>query len=300
MATIDLNSDLGEGYGMWSLGDDPAMLDIVTSANVACGFHAGDSDIMLATAKIAKEKGVSIGAHPSYRDLHGFGRRPVAGLTASEIETMVAYQIGALQALATMAGHRVTHVKVHGALSNVACVEPMAARALAAAIKAVDRELIWVVLPRTEIERAGEAASLPLAREVFADRAYEDDAQLMARSKQGSVLHDADAHGERSGGGQRLRQGDQDADRHHLRARRHPGRRRDRTPDPQGPRAKRPPPRTIRQDNEGCLNVRRAATASSANEPMMHLPVVASSRTAGRARRLPRHCEEPLRRSNPA
>jgi UPF0271 protein len=193
MATIDLNSDLGEGYGMWSLGDDPAMLDIVTSANVACGFHAGDSDIMLATAKIAKEKGVSIGAHPSYRDLHGFGRRPVAGLTASEIETMVAYQIGALQALATMAGHRVTHVKVHGALSNVACVEPMAARALAAAIKAVDRELIWVVLPRTEIERAGEAASLPLAREVFADRAYEDDAQLMARSKQGSVLHDADA-----------------------------------------------------------------------------------------------------------
>jgi UPF0271 protein len=197
MATIDLNSDLGEGFGMWSMGDDPSMLDIVTSANVACGFHAGDSDIMLRTAKLAKDKGVSIGAHPSYRDLHGFGRRPVPGLTASEIETMVAYQIGALQALATMAGHRVTHVKAHGALSNVACADPMMARAIATAIKAVDRDLIWVVLPRSEIERAGEAANLPLAREVFADRAYEDDASLMSRSKQGSVLHDASAIAER-------------------------------------------------------------------------------------------------------
>lgn len=197
MATIDLNSDLGEGFGVWSLGDDASMLDIVTSANVACGFHAGDSDIMLQTAKLARAKGVSIGAHPSYRDLHGFGRRPITGLTASEIETMVGYQIGALQAVATMAGHRVTHVKVHGALSNVACVDPTTARALASAIKAVDRDLIWVVLPRTEIERAGEAANLPLAREVFADRAYEDDAQLMSRNKPGSVLHDASAIAER-------------------------------------------------------------------------------------------------------
>src|SRR5690242_18881351 len=96
MATIDLNSDRAECYGMWSLGDDPAMLDIVTSANVACGFHAGDSDIMLETAKIARAKGVSISAHPSYHDIHEFSRRPVAGLTASEIETMVAYQNGAL------------------------------------------------------------------------------------------------------------------------------------------------------------------------------------------------------------
>jgi 5-oxoprolinase (ATP-hydrolysing) subunit A len=197
MATVDLNSDLGEGFGMWSMGDDAAMLDIVTSANVACGFHAGDSDIMLAISKLAKQKGVSVGAHPGYRDLHGFGRRPVPGLTASEIETMVAYQIGALQAIATMAGHRVTFVKVHGALSNVACADSMTAKALASAIKAVDRDLIWVVLPRTEIERAGEAANLPLARELFADRAYEDDASLMSRSKKGSVLHDADAIAER-------------------------------------------------------------------------------------------------------
>ena len=197
MATVDLNSDLGEGYGMWPMGDDAAMLDIVTSANVACGFHAGDSDIMLKTAQLAKAKGVSIGAHPSYRDLHGFGRRPVPGLTASEIETMVAYQIGALQAVASMAGMRVTHVKAHGALSNVACGDPSTARAIASAIKAVDRDLIWVVLPQSEIERAGEAANLRLAREVFADRAYEDDASLMSRSKPGSVLHDSKAIAER-------------------------------------------------------------------------------------------------------
>jgi UPF0271 protein len=197
MATIDLNSDLGEGFGAWPMGDDAAMLDIVTSANVACGFHAGDSDIMLKTAQLAKAKGVSIGAHPSYRDLHGFGRRPVPGLSASEIETMVAYQIGALQAIAAMAGTRVTHVKAHGALSNVACADPMTARAIAAAIKAVDRHLIWVVLPQSEIERAGEAANLKLAREVFADRAYEDDASLMSRSKPGSVLHDAKLIAER-------------------------------------------------------------------------------------------------------
>jgi UPF0271 protein len=197
MATVDLNSDLGEGFGMWSMGDDAAMLDIVTSANVACGFHAGDSDIMLSISKLAKQKGVSVGAHPGYRDLHGFGRRPLPGLTASEIETMVAYQIGALQAVATMAGHRVTHVKAHGALSNVACADQMTATAIASAIKAVDRDLIWVVLPRSEIERAGEAANLPLARELFADRAYEDDASLMSRSKAGSVLHDADAIAER-------------------------------------------------------------------------------------------------------
>lgn len=197
MTTVDLNSDLGEGYGMWPMGDDAAMLDIVTSANVACGFHAGDSDIMLKTAQLAKAKGVSIGAHPSYRDLHGFGRRPVPGLTASEIETMVAYQIGALQAVASMAGMRVTHVKAHGALSNVACADPMTARAIASAIKAVDRDMIWVVLPQSEIERAGEAANLRLAREVFADRAYEDDASLMSRSKLGSVLHDSKEIAER-------------------------------------------------------------------------------------------------------
>ncbi|HEX7883127.1 MAG TPA: 5-oxoprolinase subunit PxpA [Afipia sp.] len=190
--TIDLNSDLGEGFGAWEMGDDDAMIGLASSVNVACGFHAGDSDIMLQTAKLAKERGVSIGAHPGYRDLHGFGRRPVPGLTSSEIETMVAYQIGALQAVATLAGHKVTHVKIHGALSNVGCADDMTARAIAAAIKAVDPNLYFVVLPNSALVRAGEAAGLNLIHEVFADRAYEDDAQLMSRSKPGAVLHDAD------------------------------------------------------------------------------------------------------------
>ncbi len=189
--TIDLNCDLGEGFGAWNMGNDDAMLGLATSVNIACGFHAGDSDIMFNTAKLAKERNVSIGAHPGYRDLHGFGRRPVPGLTSSEIETMIAYQIGALQAIAALAGHRVTHVKAHGALSNVGCVDDMTARAIASAIKAVDRELYFVVLPNTALVRAGEAAGLKLIYEVFADRAYEDDASLVSRSKPGAVLHDA-------------------------------------------------------------------------------------------------------------
>lgn len=189
--TIDLNCDLGEGYGAWPMGNDEAMLGIATSVNVACGFHAGDSDIMLKTAKLAKTQGVSIGAHPGFRDLHGFGRRPVPGITAAEIETLVAYQIGALQAVAALAGHAVTHVKAHGALSNVGCVDDMTARAIANAIKAVDPKLMFVVLPNSALVRAGESAGLRLIYEVFADRTYEDDAQLTPRSKPGSVLHDA-------------------------------------------------------------------------------------------------------------
>ncbi len=194
---IDLNSDIGEGFGAWDMGNDDAMLGLASSVNVACGFHAGDSDIMFKTAKLAKERGVSIGAHPGYRDLHGFGRRPVPGLTSSEIETMVAYQIGALQAVAALAGHKVTHVKAHGALSNVGCADDMTARAIAAAIKAVDPNLYFVVLSNSALVRAGEAAGLKLIHEVFADRAYEDDAQLVARSKPGAVLHDRDVIAQR-------------------------------------------------------------------------------------------------------
>ena len=189
---IDLNCDLGESFGPWQMGNDAAMIELATSVNVACGFHAGDSDIMLRTAQLAKTQGTSIGAHPGFRDLHGFGRRPVPGITASEIETLVAYQIGALQAVAALAGHKVTHVKAHGALSNVGCVDDMTARAIAAAIKAVDPRLYFVVLPNTALVRAGEAAGLNLIYEVFADRAYEDDAQLVSRSKPGAVLHDKD------------------------------------------------------------------------------------------------------------
>jgi UPF0271 protein len=193
MTQIDLNCDLGEGFGAWPMGNDEAMLGLASSANVACGFHAGDPDIMRRTVALAKQHGVSIGAHPGYRDLHGFGRRPVPGLTAAEIENLVAYQIGALQAMAALGGHRVTHVKAHGALSNVGCVDDMTARAIAAAIKAVDPSLVFVVLPLSALARAGEAAGLTMVSEVFADRAYEDDASLMSRRKPGSVLHDAEA-----------------------------------------------------------------------------------------------------------
>jgi 5-oxoprolinase (ATP-hydrolysing) subunit A len=187
---VDLNSDLGESFGAWRMGDDEAMLDIVTSANVACGFHAGDPDEMRATVERAKARGVAIGAHPGFHDLQGFGRRQIQGLTAREIEAMVAYQIGALQATAALAGHKVTHVKAHGALSNMACVDETMATALASAIKAVDRDLVFVVIPLTALERAGERANLPLAREIYADRAYEDDGTLVSRKKPGAVLHD--------------------------------------------------------------------------------------------------------------
>src|ERR1700761_7001132 len=146
MKTIDLNCDLGEGFGAWEMGNDAAMIELATSVNIACGFHAGDSETMRATVDLAKARGVNIGAHPGYRDLHGFGRRPFPGMKASEIENMMAYQIGALQAIATMAGHKVTHVKVHGALSNVACEDDMTARALPAGVKGADRRLLFVVL----------------------------------------------------------------------------------------------------------------------------------------------------------
>jgi UPF0271 protein len=188
--TIDLNCDLGEGFGAWEMGNDAAMIELATSVNIACGFHAGDADTMRKTVGLAKARGVSIGAHPGYRDLHGFGRRPVAGLTAAEIENLVAYQIGALQAIATLAGHKVTHVKAHGALSNVACEDDMTARAIASAIKAVDRNLIFVVLANSKLVAAGDAAGLPMAHEIFADRAYEDDGSLVSRRKPGAVLHD--------------------------------------------------------------------------------------------------------------
>jgi len=197
MKTIDLNCDLGEGFGAWEMGNDAAMIELASSVNIACGFHAGDPDIMRRTVELAKARGVSIGAHPGYRDLHGFGRRPIIGLKASEIENLVAYQIGALQAIATAAGHKVTHVKAHGALSNVACEDDMTAKAIANGIKAVDPSLIFVVLANSRLVKAGEEASLPMVHEVFADRTYEDDGSLVARRKPGAVLHEAKEIAER-------------------------------------------------------------------------------------------------------
>ncbi len=190
MTSVDLNCDMGESFGVWRMGDDRAMFDLITSANVACGFHAGDPQTMLTSACVAKEKGVALGAHPSFPDLQGFGRRRILGLTPRELTAMVAYQIGALQAIAALAGHRVTHVKPHGALYNMASESEEVAAAIARGIGDVDHDLIFVVLPATAMEAAGQKSGLSLAREVFADRAYEDDLTLVARGKSGAVIRD--------------------------------------------------------------------------------------------------------------
>ncbi|WP_036283826.1 LamB/YcsF family protein [Methylocystis sp. ATCC 49242] len=187
---LDLNADLGEGYGPWRMGDDTAMLDVVTSANVACGFHAGDPDIMAETFARAKEKGVAIGAHVAFPDLAGFGRRAMA-MTPREIERAVAYQIGAAQALAAYAGHRVTHVKAHGALANIAEREAAVADALARATRAVDPELTLLAIALSEQTQAGERAGLRVAHEIFADRAYVDDGRLQPRKEPGAVITDS-------------------------------------------------------------------------------------------------------------
>ena len=197
MKTVDLNCDLGEGFGAWEMGNDAAMIELATSVNVACGFHAGDPDIMRRTVELAKARGVGVGAHPGYRDLHGFGRRPMPGLTSSEIENLTASQIGALQGIASAAGDKVTHGNVHGAISNVACEDEMTAKAIANGIKAVDPNLVFVVLANSKLVKAGEDANLPMVHEVFADRAYEDNGTLVSRKKPGAVLHDAKAIADR-------------------------------------------------------------------------------------------------------
>jgi 5-oxoprolinase (ATP-hydrolysing) subunit A len=194
---IDLNCDMGEGFGPWQMGDDAAMLDIVTSANVACGFHAGDPIVMHDTAKLAKEKGVAIGAHPGFDDLWGFGRRQIRGHSMSELEKQVAYQIGALQACAALAGHKVTHVKPHGALGNMSNDDDDIAMAIGRAIKGVDPDLVYMVMPGRPTERAAHALGLAVAREVFADRTYDDGGNLTSRKVEGAVIHDAGYAAER-------------------------------------------------------------------------------------------------------
>ena len=190
--TVDLNSDMGESFGVYELGDDAAMLRIVTSANVACGFHAGDPLVMHRTVSIAKENGVGVGAHPGFRDLWGFGRRPIMGEKPEDVEKEIIYQIGALQAIAAAAGHPVSHVKTHGSLGNLIAVDADLARAAAQAIAAVDRNLILITLPGNELERAGERLGLRIAREVYADRTYDDDGNLTPRKQPGAMIHDAD------------------------------------------------------------------------------------------------------------
>ena len=187
---IDLNSDLGESFGPWPMGQDAALMESITSANVACGFHAGDPGVMRQTIALAKDKGVGVGAHPGFPDLVGFGRREIAA-SPSEVEDLVLYQISALAGMARAQGARLQHVKAHGALYNMACRNRSLADAIARAVAAFDRELILFGLPNSELLRAGTAAGLSVAAEVFADRAYDPDGALTSRSKPGSVIHDA-------------------------------------------------------------------------------------------------------------
>jgi len=188
--SVDLNSDLGEGFGAWKMGDDEAILEIVTSANVACGFHAGDPHIMARTFARAKELGVAVGAHPSYPDLWGFGRREMA-FTPPEIEQFVAYQIGAAHGLSRYAGHPIRYVKPHGALANQSQVDADIAAAIVRAIAAVDRELVLLTFPDGHATRIAREMGLRTCAEIFADRAYTAEGQLVSRKLPGAVLHDA-------------------------------------------------------------------------------------------------------------
>jgi UPF0271 protein len=189
MAKIDLNSDVGESFGRWTLGDDQAMFRSVTSANGACGFHAGDPSVIRRTCRQAAAAGVVIGAHVGYRDLAGFGRR-FLDIAPNELADDVVYQIGALQALAAAEGARVRYVKPHGGLYNAIVHHTAQAQAVVDAVKSVDPRLPIMGLPGSEVLRLAEAAGLRAVPEAFADRAYNPDGTLVSRSLPGAVLDD--------------------------------------------------------------------------------------------------------------
>jgi 5-oxoprolinase (ATP-hydrolysing) subunit A len=190
MNRIDLNADLGESFGPWPMGQDEALMPSITSANIACGYHAGDPSVMRRTIALAKRSGVAIGAHPGFPDLVGFGRRDIQA-TPEEIEDFVLYQVSAAAGMAAALGARLQHVKAHGALYNMAARSRPLADAIARAVAAFDPRLILFGLPNSELVRAGQAAGLPVAAEAFADRAYEPDGSLASRRLAGSVIHDA-------------------------------------------------------------------------------------------------------------
>ena len=193
---MDINSDLGESFGAWRMGDDAAMLDIVTSANVACGFHAGDPAGILQTLRQAAARGVAVGAHVAYPDLVGFGRRNMDP-TSSELVADVIYQIGALQGLAAAAGTRVRYVKPHGALYNTIAHDARQAEDVLTAILAVDPSLILMALAGSPLIGWAQARGVRVVAEAFADRAYNDDGSLVSRRLPGAVLHDAQAVADR-------------------------------------------------------------------------------------------------------
>jgi len=192
MEQVDINSDMGESFGTYKMGDDAALLKVVSSANVACGFHAGDPTVMDQTVRNALAEGVSVGAHPGFMDIQGFGRRQIQIDNFVELEKMVVYQIGALMAIAQACGHKVTHVKFHGALAHMGFADKEIAETLVRAVKSIDPEMLFLALPYTQTEAAAERAGLKVAREIFADRVYTDDGMLQSRKIQGSVIKDAE------------------------------------------------------------------------------------------------------------
>lgn len=186
---VDINCDLGEGFGPYRMGDDAALMKVITSANIACGFHAGDPSIMVRTVQLAVENGVDIGAHVGFADLQGFGRR-VLHLDAAELRALTWYQLGALQGIAQALGRKVQHVTFHGALGNMCFADAQLAATLMQAIKAFDATLTVIAPPMTEMESAAQAAGLAVRRVVFADRAYDDHGLLVARKLPDAVIHD--------------------------------------------------------------------------------------------------------------
>jgi len=196
MYRVDLNSDLGESYGAYKIGRDEDIIPLVSSANVACGFHAGDPDVMAKTVAACKKSGISIGAHPGFADLAGFGRRNM-NVSPSELKNMIIYQIGALDAFCKSAGIKLRHVKPHGAMYNMAAKDEKLARAICEGIYEYNGSLVLLGLANSEMLKQAKLIGLPCASEVFADRAYEDDGTLVARSKPGAMIEDEDKAVER-------------------------------------------------------------------------------------------------------
>ena len=193
---IDLNADMGESFGPWVMGNDAALMDVISSANVACGYHAGDPDVMAKTMALALEKGVGIGAHPGFPDLQGFGRHRW-DVPHGTLANMVRYQVGAAQAMARAAGGSVRHLKLHGALANMASEDEAMARALYEAALSVQPDIVIMVIAQTAQQRAAETLDCEIAAEIFADRAYNDDATLVDRRLEGAVIHDPKLAAER-------------------------------------------------------------------------------------------------------
>jgi UPF0271 protein len=196
MPTIDLNADLGESFGPWRMGSDVEMLGVVTSANIACGGHASDPETMYETLKLAHQHHVVVGAHPGYNDKEGFGRR-IIPMSPEEIGRMLAAQVGALMGIASLAGTTVRYVKPHGALGNLAAADQSVADAIVASVKAISNDLAILAISGGALEQSARRAGLNVYSEIFADRAYQPNGQLVPRSQPGAVLHDAEAAAQR-------------------------------------------------------------------------------------------------------